>query len=158
MAAENSIAAESADRVLVITRVFDAPRSLVFKAWTEPEHMAHWFGPRGFTVVSCKVDVRTGGSFRVHSRSPEGNDHYLQGVYREVVEPERIVSTYAWSDAQWRPTRPETLLTLTFEDQHGKTKLTLHQAFFESVTARDLHHGGWSESLDRLAQYLAQVQ
>ena len=150
--------AESADRVLVITRIFDAPRSLVFKAWTEKDHMVHWFGPRGFTVIDCAADVRVGGSLRVHSRSAEGTDHYLQCVYREIAEPERLVCTYAWSNAEWRPTRPETLLTLTFEEDRGKTKLTLHQAIFESVTACDMHRGGWSESLDRLAGYLAQAR
>jgi uncharacterized protein YndB with AHSA1/START domain len=76
-------------------------------------------------------------------------------VYREIVEPERLSYTYAWADAQGRPTRPETILTLTFEEQGNKTKFTLHQALFESVTARDAHQGGWSSSLERLAEYLA---
>ena len=154
MAARNSIAAESAERELVITRIFDAPRSLVFKAWTDPEHLVHWWGPRGFTSTILANDVRSGGAYRFHMRGPEGDDHWSQGIYREVVEPERIVMAGAWADAHGKPTSPETLLTVTFEEHDGKTKLTLHQAVFESVTARDAHQSGWTSSLDRLAEYL----
>lgn len=158
MEAENSAPTESQDRVLAITRTFDAPRSLVFKAWTDPNHMSNWFGPKGFTVIACAMDVRVGGSLRVHSRSAEGSHHYLVCEYREIVEPERIVSTYAWSDAEWKPTRPETLLTLTFKEDQGKTTMTLHQAVFESVTACDMHRSGWGESLDRFAEYIAKAR
>lgn len=157
MAARNSAAMQPEERVLVITRIFDAPRDLVWKAWTEPERMVRWFGPRGFTSTVIKADFRTGGAYRLHMRSPEGNDHWLQGVYREIVEREQLVSTYAWADAEGKPTRPETLLTVTLEDRSEKTLLTLHQAVFESVTARDLHNGGWSSSLDRLAEYLVKA-
>jgi uncharacterized protein YndB with AHSA1/START domain len=157
MAARSNAAAEPAGRVLVITHIFDAPRNLVFKAWTEPEHLVHWWGPRGFTSTIIANDVRPGGAYRVHMRGPEGDDHWSQGVYREVVEPERLVMTRAWTDAGGKPTSPETVLTVTFEEDDGKTKLTLHQAVFESVTARDAHRGGWNSSLDRLAAYLATV-
>ncbi len=157
MAARSNTAAESGERELVITRIFDAPRSLVFKAWTEPEHLVHWWGPRGFTSTIIANDVRPGGTYRVHMRGPEGDDHWSQGVYREVVEPERLVLAGAWTDADGKPTSPETLLTVTFEEHQGKTKLTLHQAIFESVAARDSHRGGWNSSLDRLAAYLATV-
>ena len=157
MAARSNAATESAERELVITRIFDAPRPLVFKAWTEPEHMARWWGPKGFTLPSCKMDLRPGGAYRFHMRSPEGDDHWSQGVYREVVEPERLVLAGAWTDADGKPTSPETLVTVTFEEHEGKTKLTLHQAVFESVTARNAHQGGWSSSLDRLAEYLAKA-
>jgi uncharacterized protein YndB with AHSA1/START domain len=143
--------------VLVITRIFDAPRSLVFKAWTDPAHLVHWWGPRGFTSTIVRNDVRPGGAYRVHMRGPEGDDHWSQGVYREIVEPERLVLAGAWTDADGKPISPETLLTVTFEEHEGKTKLTLHQAVFESVTARDAHRGGWTSSLDRLAEYLATV-
>jgi uncharacterized protein YndB with AHSA1/START domain len=155
MAARSNAAVESAERELVITRVFDAPRSLVFKAWTDPEHRARWMGPKGFTGEVIKMDVQPGGEYRFYMRSPEGNDHWQQGVFREIVEPERLVLTYAWADADGRPTRPETLLTLNFEEHDGKTKLTLHQALFESVSARDAHRGGWSSSFERLADCLA---
>ncbi len=148
---------QASDRVLEITRILDAPRTLVFKAWTEPEHLAHWFGPRGFTMTYYRMDLRAGGAYRFGMRSPEGTDHWLQGIYREVIEPEKLVCTYAWADANGNPTRPETLLTLTFADHEGKTRLTLHQALFESVTACDMHRAGWTSSLDRFEEYVASL-
>jgi uncharacterized protein YndB with AHSA1/START domain len=158
MGAAANLVTEPADRVLVITRIFDAPRSLVFKAWTEPEHMVNWFGPRGFTSKVLKNDLRPGGAYRIHMRGPDGDDHWSQGVFREIVPPERLVMVGSWADADGNPTRPETTLTLLFEDVGGKTRLTLHNAVFESVTARDLHEGGWSTSLDCLAEYLATLR
>jgi uncharacterized protein YndB with AHSA1/START domain len=154
MGAATNLVTEPADRVLTITRIFDAPRSLVFKAWTDSEHIARWWGPRGFKSDVIKNDLRPGGSYRIHMLGPDG-DHWSQGVYREVVPPERLVMVGSWADAQGNPTRPETTLTLLFEDLGGKTKLTLHNAVFESVTARDLHNGGWTSALDCLAEYLA---
>ena len=153
MDARAETATESAERELVITRIFDAPRQLVFKAWTEPEHLMRWWGPRGFTMTFCEMDLRPGGAYRFRMRSPEGTEHRLRGVFREIVEPERLVMTRAWVDAEGKPGH-ETLLTVSFADHEGKTRLTLHQAIFESVTARDLHRGGWSSSLDCLAEYL----
>jgi uncharacterized protein YndB with AHSA1/START domain len=155
MPQENNAAA--AQRELAITRIFDAPRDLVFKCWTEPEHVARWMGPRGFFSTVLDYDLRPGGSYRFHMRAPDGNDHWQQGVFQEIVPPERLVRTYCWADANGNPTRPETLLTLTFADLGGKTKLTLHQAVFESVSARDQHQGGWSSSLDRLTEYLTTI-
>ena len=157
MAAGNNLATEPADRVLVISRVFDAPRELVFKAWTEPEHLVRWMGPRGFKSVVEHSDLRAGGAYRIHMLGPDGDDHWTQGVFREIAEPERLVMAASWADAQGNPTGPETLLTITFEEHGGKTRLTLRQALFESITARDEHRGGWNSSLDRLAEYLATV-
>jgi uncharacterized protein YndB with AHSA1/START domain len=154
MGAATNLVTEPADRVLTITRIFDAPRSLVFKAWTDSEHIAQWWGPRGFKSDVIKNDLRPGGNYRIHMLGPDG-DHWTQGVYREVVPPERLVMVGSWADAQGNATRPETTLTLLFEDLGGKTKLTLHNAVFESVTARDLHNGGWTSALDCLAEYLA---
>ena len=156
MAATTSTAPKAAERELVITRVFDAPPHLVFKAWTEPERLVRWWGPQGFTTPSCTMDVRPGGAFRFCMRSPEGIDHWLQGVYREIVEPERLVCTWAWEDAKGKPGH-ETLLTVTFAEHGAKTKLTLHQAVFETVTARNGHQEGWTSALDRLAECLAKV-
>ena len=155
MAAGGS-ASTAAERELVITRVFDAPRPLVFKAWTEPDRLVRWWGPQGFTTPSCTTDVRPGGAFRFCMRSPEGTDHWLRGVYREIVEPERLVFTWAWEDAEGKPGH-ETVLTVSFAEHGAKTKLTLHQAVFESITARDSHQGGWTSSLDRLAEYASKA-
>jgi len=158
METSSSIAAEASKRELVITRVFDAPRSLVFKAWTEPEHMVKWLGPQGFTGKILQSAKRPGDAYRYYMRDPQGGDHWQQGIVREMVEPERLVCTYVWADAEGNPTRPETLLTVLFEELGGKTKLTLRQAVFESASARDDHRGGWNSSLDRLAEYVAAVR
>lgn len=157
MAERSSAAAKSADLELVITRVFDAPRSLVWKAWAEPERMACWAGPRGFTVTSCELGTRPGEAFRMSMRSPEGTEHRVRGVYREIVEGERLAYTWAWVDAEGRAGH-ETLITVTFADEGEQTRLTLHQALFESTTARNEHRFGWDSSFDCLAEYLATHQ
>jgi uncharacterized protein YndB with AHSA1/START domain len=146
--------ASAAERELVITRILDAPRELVFKAWTEPDRAIRWWGPRGFTAAHYELDFRPDGAYRVCMRSPEGTEHWQRGVCRELVEPERLVFTFAWEDAQRRPGH-ETVVTVTFAEHGAKTKLTLHQAVFETVTARDLHQGGWASALECLAEYLA---
>ena len=154
MAARSKPVVEPAERVLVIERLFDAPPALVFKMWTEVEHLARWWGPRGFTVLSYKADVRPGGAFRFGMRSPEGSEHWAQGVYREIAAPARLVFATAWEDAQGKPGH-QTEVTLTFAAEDGGTRLTLHQAVFESTTARDLHEGGWRSTLELLGEYLA---
>ena len=145
----------SDERTLVITRLLDAPRDMVFAAWVDQDQAAQWWGPRGFTSVSCTMDVRIGGAWRRVMRSPEGVEHKARGVYREIAAPERLVFTYAWENNP-EQTGHETLVTLTFAERGGKTQLTLHQAVFETVAARDDHHGGWSGCLERFAEYLAQ--
>src|SRR5579863_8274669 len=149
-----SATANTSDRELLITRIFDAPRSLVFKAWTDPEHQIQWLGPRGFTGKILQSAKKPGDAYRYYMRDPQGGDHWQQGIVREMVDPERLVFTYAWANEQGQPTRPETLVTLTFEDVDGKTRLTLRQGIFESVSACDDHRGGWNSSLDRLAEYM----
>jgi uncharacterized protein YndB with AHSA1/START domain len=154
MAARTAVATKSAAPELVITRVFDAPRRLVFKAWTQPEHLARWWGPKGFTLLSCETDVRPGGAWVRRMRSPEGMEAIKRGVYREIIEPERLVFTYV-NDAADGRLGPETVVTVTFEEQGAKTKLTLHQTGFETIAARDAHEGGWTSCLERFAEYLA---
>ena len=146
---------ETSERELVITRTFDAPRSLVFKAWTEPERHVQWMGPRGFTGKILKAAGGPGDNYRYHMRDAQGGEHWQQGVVREMIEPERLVFTYAWADQHGRPTRPETMVTLIFEDLGGKTRMTLRQGLFPNVDARNDHRGGWNSSLDRLGDYLA---
>jgi uncharacterized protein YndB with AHSA1/START domain len=153
MSARNEPVAESSERVLVITRTFNAPRNLVFKAWTQPEHLARWFGPKDFTLPFCEMDFRLGGAYKLCMRSPEGVDHWLWGIYREIVEPERIVFTWDREDTEGNP-RSNTVVTVTFEEFGGKTKFTLHQALFKTMEDRDEHQGGWTECLDRLSNYL----
>jgi uncharacterized protein YndB with AHSA1/START domain len=161
--------ARSADREIVITRVFDAPRDLVFKAWTEPDRVMRWWGPNGFTTPVCKIDLRPGGVLHNCMRSPEGRDFWSKGVYREIVEPERIVCTDFFSDEEGTLVQPthygmspewpaEALVTVTFAVHDGKTKFTLHHAVGSApASERDQCRAGWTESLDRLAGYLARA-
>ncbi len=156
MAAKGSASAAPADRLVVITRVFDAPRSLVFKAWTDPERLMQWWGPKGFTTSVLKLDLHQDGAWRFRMRSPNGTDEWQRGVYCEIVEPERLVFTYAFEDASGKPGH-ETMVTVSFADEGAKTRLTVHHAVFESVAVRDDHVRGWNEALDRLADYSARV-
>jgi uncharacterized protein YndB with AHSA1/START domain len=167
--ARTSAATSVVEKDLVITRVFDAPRDLVFKAWTEPERVMRWWGPNGFTTPVCKIDLRPGGVFHHCMRSSEGRDFWSKGVYREIVEPERIVCTDFFSDAAGNLVPPthygmspdwpqEALVTVTFAEHEGKTKFTLHHAVGSApASERDQCRAGWTESLDRLTGYLAKA-
>jgi len=143
------------DREIVITRVVNAPRRLVFEAYTNPEHLPHWMlGPEGWTMPICEIDLRPGGSWHFVWRRTDGTEMAMRGVYKEIVPPERLVSTEAWG-GDW----PETLNTLLLSEQDGKTTIT-HQFRYPSKEARDaaLKTGmqdGMIESFDRLARYLA---
>jgi uncharacterized protein YndB with AHSA1/START domain len=154
MAAKESRFGESTELELAITRVFDAPRSLVYQAWTESEHMSQWPAPHGYVITHNEGDVRPGGAWRSCMRSPDGEDLWLGGVYREVKENELLVFTHAWDGPDGRPGQ-ETLVTVRLEDQDGKTKMTFLQSFFKSVEQRNGHRGGWTECFDRLSEYLA---
>jgi len=156
VAARNSELTATSDRVLAITRIFDAPRDLVFKAWTDPEHVKRWWAPKGFTVVSLEMDLRLGGAYTRHMRSLEGSDSWRRGVYKEIVAPERLAFTYI-SDNTQGTVGHETLVTVNFEDLGARTKMTFRQAVFESVLARDVHRGGWTSTMERFSEYLAEV-
>lgn len=141
------------ERELTIIRIFNAPRALVFQVWTQPEHFTQWLGPKDFVTTFCQMDVRLDGSYRACIRSPQGNEHWMQGVYREIIEPERLVFTFAWLNEDGQP-KHETLVTVTFTDQNEQTLMTFHQAIFESTESRNDHRSGWDECFDRLAVYL----
>jgi len=144
--------------LLLITRILNAPRSLVWEVWTSGEHMARWCAPKGFTIPVSEGEVRPGGAWRSCMVSPEGVEHWVGGVYREVVPPERLVFTHVWDEGEDIP-RHETLVTLEFSDaEGGKTRMAFKQEFFRSVSSRDGHEGGWSESFERLDNYLQQLQ
>ena len=154
MATEADAVTLFAERELLITRTFEAPRRLVFKMWTEPEHLVRWWGPRGFATISSRMNVRPGGIWSRSMRAPDGRIIRKSGVYREIVAPERLVLTYVTDDAEGN-SGPETLVTVTFTDLGGKTRLTLHQVAFQSVAARDDHRRGWTGALERLAKHLS---
>jgi uncharacterized protein YndB with AHSA1/START domain len=140
---------------LVITRIFDAPRDAVFRAWADPRLARSWWSPRGFTTLSCDMDLRAGGRWRVSMRSPSGRVHAERGVFREIVEPERLVFSQAWEDPSGNPGL-ETLVTVIFAC-HGatRTELTLRQTGFTTAPSRDEHAEGWSSCCDLLSEALA---
>jgi uncharacterized protein YndB with AHSA1/START domain len=151
---------------LVITRTFDAPRDLVFRAWTEPERLMRWWAPKGCTTPFCTVDLRPGGRFHYCMRLPEGREIWAIGVYREIVAPERLVYTDSFADADGNPVAPghygmsdshpaETLVTVLFLEHEGGTKVTLRHTIPESVEERKGTEQGWGEMLDRLADLLS---
>ncbi len=141
------------DFELTITRRYDAPRDLVFKAWTDPVHLAQWWACDGFTISHCAADARPGGSWRICMVAPDGKELWHGGIYREVVEPERLVFTWNWEDPEKEP-KHETVATVLFAERLGKTELTVHHETFESRETRDEHQGGWNEALESLMKFL----
>ncbi len=142
------------DREILITRDFDAPRALVFKAFTDPDSIPKWWGPRILTTVVEKMDLRPSGVWRYIQHDPQGNEYGFNGVYREIVPPERIVYTFEFEGM------PGHVLveTVTFEEKDGKTRLTA-RAVFDSLEDRDgmLNsdmESGAAESYDRLEELL----
>jgi len=148
---------ESSEWDLVITRVFDAPRELVFKAWTDTRHMAQWWGPKGFTNPVCELDVRAGGAIRIHMRAPNGVVYPMSGLFEEITEPERLVFVSSALDEHGN-SMFDVRNTVTFTEQRGKTVLTL-QARVIKATAQAPQYlkgmeAGWTQSLDRLTDLL----
>src|SRR5438128_7917515 len=129
MAAGTITEPEPAAYTLVIERFFDAPRELVFNAWIDPKHLVQWLGPQGFTGAVIEMDARPGGPYRFYLHSGDGVQYWQQGVFREIREPERFVRTCVWADANGNPTGPETLMTVIFEEHHGRTKMIFQQVF-----------------------------
>ena len=163
------VAAKSTD--FVISRVFDAPRELVWKAFTDPEHMKEWWGPKDTPVVVSNTDLRVGGSYHGAMRAPNGSLMWAKFVYREIDPPRRLVWVHSFSDEAggltrhpMSPTWPlQMLTTVTFGDlPNGKTEVTLRWSPLDASedelrtfdAARDSMHGGWGGSFDRLATHL----
>jgi uncharacterized protein YndB with AHSA1/START domain len=169
----NDAEVELQDRELVITRVFDAPKELVFKVWTEPEHIKNWWGPKPFTAPRCEVDLKPGGEYIYVMRSPDGQEFPVQGKFKEIVENEKLVYTddmYKQADF-WKAmignkvgpdvdfSALQLIVTVTFEDQGDKTKFTLVTRFV-SNDVRDAMIGmqmaeGWTSSLEKFAEELS---
>ena len=136
---------------LRLERVFHAPRDLVFKLWTDPQHVAQWWGPYGFTTVVEEMEVRPGGAWRYTMRGPDGIDYPFSGSYVEIIEPERLVI-----DGRIHGDLGQDVWTeVTFADYEGKTKVSVRQVYsFDSAATRGAPIG-WNQQLDRLANYLA---
>ena len=139
--------------------VLDAPRELVWAAWTEPKRMAQWWGPHGFTNPVCEIDARPGGAIRIHMRGPDGSVYPMTGTFREVLPPKRLVFTAVAEDLDGNP-HLEALTTVTFEEEGGRTKVTVQaSAVGLSPLAPQMLAGmdaGWTQSLERLAELVEQ--
>ena len=171
--ARSSAATNATEGEFVITRVFDAPRELVWKAWTESERLSHWWGPKGFTMGVCKLDLRPGGVFHYSTRTPDGREMWGKFVYREIVKPERIVFINSFADEKgnvvrnpWNADWPlEVLNAQSFSEHEGKTTLTLRGAPLNATEAerktfeagRKSMQQGFAGTLDQLADYLAKA-
>jgi len=147
--------AKYGEGTVTLARVFDAPRALVWKAWTDPKMMAQWFGPRGFTNPVCELDVRVGGSLRIVMRGPDGNDYPMKGVFREVFAPERLVFTNIAIDNDGRHLL-EGETTVTFAESNNGTTLTLrtHAVGLVPIATQMLAgmEAGWTQSIDKLEE------
>jgi uncharacterized protein YndB with AHSA1/START domain len=157
MAARHSPGTGPDARSIITTRVFDAPRELVFEAWTDPKHLVQWWGPTGFTTTTRAIDLRPGGVWRFVMHGPDGVDYENRIVYDEIVKPERLVYRHPGGD-DVEPVQIH--VTVIFEDHGGKTKLTMLM-LFPSAAERDRvaeKYGaieGAVQSLERLAEHLA---
>ena len=163
--AKNNVIGERRQQSIVITRIFEAPRELVWKAWTDPEHVMRWWGPKDFTAPVIKIDFRVGGKYLFCMHSPDGQDYWSTGVYREITPMDRIVCTDSFSDENGNIVSAtyygmsadfplEMLVTVTFEEHEGKTKLTLeHDDLPTGAEGRGAQQG-WNESFDKLAESL----
>lgn len=165
MTEQSNTPTKATGRELVITRVFDALRELVWKAWTEPERFMRWWGPKVFTSPRCEIDLRVGGRYLWCMRWPDGRNNYTTGEYLEIVPFERLVYTDFFADADGNvvpathyglgadfPT--ETRVTVTFEEREGKTTMTLTHAGLPAGEMSDMTSQGWNESFDKLAASL----
>jgi uncharacterized protein YndB with AHSA1/START domain len=147
-------ATKTLPRTLTVTRIFQAPRERVFRAWIDPKQAVQWWGPKHHPAIFLEMDVRVGSAWHGKLRSvADGSVLTHRGVFREIVEPSLLSFTFAWDEEGERGL--ETLVTLTFEDLGGKTRFTLHQAPFQSDGERDGHGEGWNSTLDRLEESLA---
>ena len=167
--AKNDVIGEWRKQEVIITRIFNAPGELVWKAWTDPEHFKHWWGPKDFTSPFCKIDLRVGGKYLNCMRSPKGQDFWTTGVYREIVPLERIVYTDSFADTEGNVVPAtyygmsadfplETLVTVTFEDYEGKTIMTLKHVDLPIGEMSEQTGAGWNESFDKLAKSLGREE
>lgn len=156
------------EKELTITRDFDAPREVVWKAWTDQDMFMQWWGPKDFTAPVSKIDLRVGGEYFNCMRSPDGQDFCSKGVYREIVEPERLVTTDSFADKEGNRVSAtyyglssdfpmEMQIMVTFEEQNGKTKLIVKHSDISKLSETELNdmQQGWKESFDKLAELLA---
>jgi uncharacterized protein YndB with AHSA1/START domain len=138
--------------MLRMTRALPAPRTQVYRALTDPEELAKWWGPRGFTVPSVEFDPRVGAGYRMAMQPPDGDLFHLSGEFREVDPPARLAYTFRWEPPD--PDDRETKVTLTLQERGNETEVQLTQGEFATEERRALHEGGWTDSFDQLAELL----
>lgn len=160
MNAKTTAPEKATNQEIVITRVFNAPRALVFQAWTDPRHLAQWWGPRGFTNPRCEMDVRAGGIMRIDMRAPNGTVYPMAGIYLEITAPEQIVFTSGALNDKGNQLF-EFLHTVTFAEKGGKTTLTIRSRVVRTTAEAAKYIGGFeagmTQSLEKLAGHLAQT-
>ena len=139
--------------VLHLERVLPAPRELVFRMHAEPDLLARWWGPKGFTAPSVELDVCVGGRYRIAMQPPEGDRFFLVGEFREVDPATRLVYTFRWEPPD--PDDRETVVVFSVRDRGDSTALTVDQQPFATDARRALHEQGWNESLDRLEELIS---
>lgn len=166
MSKQNGSTETQRDRELIITRVFNAPRELVFQAWTDPNHIAQWWGPKGFTTRVTEMDLRPGGQWCYVMISPDGTEYPAKGVFREIVPPERIVTSDEFGEGIEKVLDIDLpqgmVVTVVFEDLAGQTRVTIH-IVHETADDRRKHEemgvvAGWNSSLDCLDEYLSSIK
>ena len=147
------MAAQSAELTLEMKRLLPAAPPVVFAALSEPNELAKWWGPRGFTIPSMDFDPRVGASYRIEMQPPEGDPFYLIGEFREVDPRARLAFTFVWEDPD--PDDVETAVELSFRELGGSTELALTQGPFKTEARRALHRDGWTDSFDKLEHLMS---
>jgi uncharacterized protein YndB with AHSA1/START domain len=145
--------AQSGKLTLEMRRALPAARPSVFEAFSDPEELAKWWGPQGFTVRPLDFHPRVGNSYRIEMHPPEGDPFYLTGEFRVVDPPARLAYTFAWEDPD--PDDVETLVELSFRDLGDSTEVVFSQGPFKTEARRELHRNGWSDSFDKLERSVA---
>ena len=140
------------DRVLQLVRHYPHPRDRVFAAWTQPEQLIKWWGPKGVHIPQYRIDLREQGEWETTMRNTDGGEFFVSGKYLEISPPARLVFTWAWRNDGVRG--HETTVTVEFTETESGTEVALTQTLFESNESRDLHNEGWDSSLDCLAEFL----
>ena len=147
------MAAQPGELTLEMTRDLPAVPAVVFAAFSDPDELAKWFGPQGFTVRTLEFDPRVGGTYRIEMQPPEGDPFYLTGEFREVDPPARLAYTFVWEDPD--PDDVETLVALTLRDLGESTEVALTQGPFKTEARRALHRDGWTDCFDRLERLIS---
>ena len=145
-----------ADNELLIRRTFDAPASLVFAMWSDPEHFKQWMGPDSFKCPVVEMDFRVGGSYRAMIHSEEHGENWFAGAYKEIETNKRLVFTFTW-DSGGPSDGVETIITILFRETNGKTEQIFHQTPFTSAERRDSHVGGWNEAFAKQSVYIKNI-